>query len=288
MSPFAHRHRTAALAAAVIIGAPLLIGGVAYAEPAESGRQVVFSGSGLLGVSCAANPSTGSVTIAAETSLRVVNRTGHRATLLLDGSARGEIARGSTAEVLFRRGPVSLSLKPHCVLPQRKSVRVQVIVPRPSEPEPPPVATDPEPPTDGGPDGPASRPGAATGGSVFGPAPSGGRDGRPSIGGSRDGTGSRNDARDGGPDPGSASEEPGLAADEGDMGNGTTVPALPSDGESIDGVNLAAEPLASVEPMDDKGPIGLLSLIAIVCVLGVSAGAIRAILAQRASRAGIA
>ena len=35
----------------------------------------------------------------------------------------------------------------------------------------------------------------------------------------------------------------------------------------------------------DSGPIGLLAIIAAVCVVGVSAGAIRAIISQRASRA---
>jgi hypothetical protein len=35
----------------------------------------------------------------------------------------------------------------------------------------------------------------------------------------------------------------------------------------------------------DKGPIGLLAIIATVCVVGVSVGAIRAIVGQRASRA---
>jgi hypothetical protein len=41
--------------------------------------------------------------------------------------------------------------------------------------------------------------------------------------------------------------------------------------------------LASETPLD-KGPIGLLAIIATVCVVGVTTGAIRAIITQRATR----
>jgi hypothetical protein len=43
-----------------------------------------------------------------------------------------------------------------------------------------------------------------------------------------------------------------------------------------------------MEPMSESGPIGLLALTAIVCVIVVAAGAIRAIVSQRASRTRIA
>jgi hypothetical protein len=290
------RHRVAGLAAAALIGAPLMAGvqllapGTAYAGPEEAARQVVFSGGGLLGVSCAAIPNTGSVTITEETRLRVVNRTGHRATLILDGSARGEIAKGSTAEVLFHRGPVSLSLKPHCVLADQKSVRVQVVAarrpdpPRPPTVEPPPPPADTERPTE------EPRPDPATGSTGLGPAPQDGRaDAR-----ARDREDSRDRRRaDLATDPRARETDPTAVpgeseeASQGIIGDETATPNAPVD-DALDGVDLAAEPLGSVEPITDKGPIKLLALIATVCVLGVSVGAIRAILAQRASRAGIA
>jgi hypothetical protein len=46
----------------------------------------------------------------------------------------------------------------------------------------------------------------------------------------------------------------------------------------------AVEPTGSVEPIRDGGLTGLLALVATVCVVGVSAGAIRAIIAQRTTR----
>jgi hypothetical protein len=73
--------------------------------------------------------------------------------------------------------------------------------------------------------------------------------------------------------------------DSGQLTDGTaTVDA--ASGIGMDGA--AAEALASVEPVRESGPIGLLALIATVCVVGASAGAIRAIIAQRASRTGVA
>jgi hypothetical protein len=278
LSQSSPRQRAGLIAAAVLAGSPLLAAGAAYAEPVESGREVTFSGAGLLGVSCAANPSARSVTIAAETSLRVVNRTGHRATLLLDGAPRGEIGKGSGAEVLFHRGPVSLALKPHCVLTEESSVRVQVITARPGAR---PVARDRSD------DAPRRRgqDGRSTGNSGLGRAAGDGRaeaDNQPASPGST--------AEEPRPTPSDLGGEPADGLDT-VIDDGALMTGLPSDPPAIGGpagANPAAEPLASVEPMSDDGPIGLLALIAIVCVLGVSAGAIRAILAQRASRAGFA
>ena len=50
----------------------------------------------------------------------------------------------------------------------------------------------------------------------------------------------------------------------------------------------AAEPVAAMEPIRESGPIGLLALTAAVCVMGVGAAAIRAIVSQRANRAKVA
>ncbi|HWG98044.1 MAG TPA: hypothetical protein VNV66_01705, partial [Pilimelia sp.] len=175
MSQSESRHRAAWLAVAVFAGLPLAAsaapalagpgvagspgaepaGGVAVVSgvadsPVESGRQVVFRGGGVLGVSCGANPDTTSVSVPAESTLRVVNRTGHRATLLLDGTARGEIGKGSTAEVLFHRGPVALKIKPHCVLSEESAaVRVRV---QARQTTPPPPQAVPSTPTAPAPD----------------------------------------------------------------------------------------------------------------------------------------
>ncbi|MEV0607728.1 hypothetical protein AB0I61_15320 [Polymorphospora rubra] len=265
------RHRRAAVAAgALFLGAPLLFTGPAHAEPGpapgapvqESGQAVVFSGDGLLGVACGAKPDVGSVTVPAESTLRVVNNTGRRARLLLDGSAQGEIASGATADVLFRRGPVQLALKPVCVLSEESAVRVEVAA------APPPQSTPGRPtanPTTSAPGRPpttrpveeAPRPPASP---RVGATPSVGVSATPS------------ESVLPTPDPGAPVGDVPLPA----AGLGGS-PADPGDG-------AAAEPMASVEPVRDTGPIGLLALVATVCVVGVSAGAIRAIIAQRTSR----
>jgi hypothetical protein len=52
------------------------------------------------------------------------------------------------------------------------------------------------------------------------------------------------------------------------------------------GNELAVDQLSQTsESTPDDGPIGLLALTATVCVVGVSAGAVRALISQRANRA---
>jgi hypothetical protein len=55
-------------------------------------------------------------------------------------------------------------------------------------------------------------------------------------------------------------------------------------GGSAGGAVAAAEPVGWIDPARDRGPLGLLALVATVCVVGVFAGAIRAILAQHPTR----
>jgi hypothetical protein len=259
MPPLA-RHRVAATAvAAVFATAPLLAATAAHAEPLESGKEVVFSGDrGLLGVSCEANPSASTVTIPAETTLRVVNRTGYRAKLLIDGAAQGEIENGGAAPVVFHRGPVRLGLKPSCMLADEAAVRVEVVAqPRTTAP--------------------GTRPGTSAPG-----RPAGGtrtqREEQPQHAAST--------APDASPTPAEVSPEPGIPVDDG----GDSAAGVDTVDETADTgtEGAAAEALSSVQPVRESGPIGLLALIATVCVVGVLAGAIRAIIAQRATRTGVA
>lgn len=260
MPPLA-RHRAAATAVAALFAAtPLLVTAAAQAAPAlgplpaESGKEVVFSGDrGLLGVSCAANPSTSSVTIPAETTLRVVNKTGYRAKLMLDGAAQGEIADGAAAPVVFHRGPVTLGLKPSCMLSDESAVRVEV-VPVPSTKAP---GAKPRPATQ-----PRDRDQREE-------APQAERSGEPT------------------PSP-AVTETPEPAMPSEDGGDSGEAVATVDDTSGTGDAGVAAEALSSVQPVRKSGPIGLLALIASVCVVGVSAGAIRAIIAQRATRTGVA
>lgn len=280
------RRRTVASAvAALFAAAPLAMGGAAYAEePAtETGSQVVFTGGGLLGLACDAKPSSSSVTVPAESTLRIVNNTGRKAKLLLDGAERGQVASGATADVLFHRGPVELALKPDCMLSGEKAVRVEVLAAPPSNPDAP--SEDPgTSPGGGGNTGGTGRNGGSSGGGT--PSARGGDDNRP-----QDRT--RDDDGDGNPDPvssadpeGTPGSEPTEGAEDGAaIGDDFFDPTAGSGAESPTTVaGAAAEPLASVDPISDSAPTGLLALIATVCVVGVSAGAIRAIIAQRATR----
>lgn len=263
--PSLARHRAAATAVAALFAAtPLLMTAAAQAAPArgplpaESGKEVVFSGDrGLLGVSCAANPSTSSVTIPAETTLRVVNKTGYRAKLLLDGAAQGEIADGAAAPVVFHRGPVTLGLKPSCMLSDESAVHVEVVpAPGTKAPVTKPRTGSPQRPAAGDRDqreqDPEAEPSAA-------PTPS------PAV---------------------TETPEPAMAGEDGGDSGDALATVDETSGTGDEGV--AAEALSSVQPVRTTGPTGLLALIATVCVVGVSAGAIRAIIAQRATRTSVA
>ncbi|GIF71136.1 hypothetical protein [Asanoa siamensis] len=285
------RRRTVASAvAAFFVAAPLAIGGAAFAVDAaqEANSQVVFTGDGLLGVACGAKPSAASVTVPAESTLRVVNNTGRKAKLLLDGATRGEVASGATADVLFHRGPVELALKPDCMLADEKAVRVEVLAA-----PPPPAATGndapanpPVPPFGGGNDN-SDNGGSADDGDDEAPAGQD-RQGRDRQSGDDD------PATGASPAPGDPANPDADPANPDDPANQDAAALAgdsfvdPNSGTRLDGATTiagaAAEPLASVDPVSESGPTGLLALIATVCVVGVSAGAIRAIIAQRASR----
>ncbi|SDY18721.1 hypothetical protein SAMN05444365_101981 [Micromonospora pattaloongensis] len=260
------RQRSAAAAVAVFLaGTPLLDPSVAWADPVPaptgagdaSGVEVVFTGRNLLGVSCASSPSATAVTVPAESTLRVVNDTGRRARLLIDGDTRGEIADGAAAEVLFHRGPVSLALRPNCVVADESEVRVEVAPPpRRSVERPGPERVAPVPTAT---PGTGDRPDGAE-------ARAGGADAFPDV------------PDDGGDDDGSS---PLTAAAGRSVGESDARSALPA---PMPPRGVAAEPTASVEPVRQTGTVALLALVATISVIGVSAGAIRAILAQRTSR----
>nr|MDT0663126.1 hypothetical protein [Micromonospora sp. DSM 115978] len=218
MSQLLRHGRATVAVAALFAGAPPVVpgvvaavAGVTVAEPAPApAGSIVFRADVLLGLRCRASAEASPAPAPAGTALRVANRTGRRAVLLVDGVARGELAAGSEAELVVHRGPVAVTVRPICAFATEATVRVEVGSAESSD------AADPRAPS-------AVRPGAAEG------------------------------------------YHPGL----GWQGH----PAVDVSG---------------VEPVRDRGPTGLLALLAAVCVVGVSAGAIRAITAQRATRTVVA
>jgi hypothetical protein len=290
------RHRAAGVVlAALFSAAPLLVaapafGGLVLTEATESGQQVTFSGGGLLGVSCAARPDVRSVTVDADSTLRVVNRTGYNARLMLDGETQGEVADDGSAQVLFRRGPVTLSMRPSCVLSEEsRTVEVQVRAATPTpepSPEPSPSVESPSvQPTGPSPSGePAAPAGAAAGGLPDAGAAASRRTAAPGLPDkTAAGSTARASGRAGSGGGSTALAVPGMPpGDSPRLGPGSAPADGPAGGPGSSGV--AAEPVAALEPVTETGPVGLLAIMATICVAGVTAGAIRAIASQRASR----
>ncbi|OJF09610.1 hypothetical protein BG844_36565 [Couchioplanes caeruleus subsp. caeruleus] len=314
---------TASVLGGFLLGAAIVTTGTANAEQAgETGRQVVFEGGGVLGLSCKSTPSVGSMTVPAESTVRMVNRTGHGANLLLNGAKQGSIPDEGSTEVVFRRGTTAVMLDPSCAITDQATPVLVTATPStsPATPDPIPSPSDGatggstaapsgpgSAPTSGGgqsqPGGgfpatehpaapgaagpvvlrPDARPAAATGPAGFqaGSMPLGGHAARTKITTMQDTAGG---AAPGMPPGGDKTLLPGVPSAD----LGATTEAVPAHVAGPATEIAAAEPVAAMRPMSDSRPIGLLALVAAIAVLGVTVGAIRAIVSQRASRATVA
>lgn len=268
-----YRQRVAAVASAAVLGGvPLLLSVATPAHAAtERTREVVFAGGGLGVVSCGSRPSVSSLTVPAESTVRFVNKLNQGATLRLDGRDAARVPRGGVRPVLFHRGPVRVEMVPDCLANVgSKHSAATVEVTRAPTPGTPGGGTNPPgggSSATGGASGPASGGGSAPGQPVPGRGAATNPDGTPAGGPS---------AAPGAPaSPGAAPAPPDGG---GSPGDGATVD------ESASPQGWAAEPVAAAEPVGDTGPVGLLALIATVCVVGVSVGTIRAIITKRATR----
>lgn len=322
---------TAIVLGGLIFGAPLLTNGTASAEQLDegSGRQVTFGGGGALELSCESRPDIEKMVVPANSTVRVVNRTGYSARLQLSGDTKGTLPDDEATEVVFRRGTTSVLLKPNCPLGDDSTPVLVTASPSAS----PLMMPDPIPAPSGGdtsasaaaPSGSSGSPSGQAAGSmlpdsapaVTGPArvtpatgrvttrvagalrataiaqaattaaqamPQGGGAGRMRI---------KATGTPGSPAPAFAGMPPGDRK--------ALLPAVPALGlkpvtQDAEPAAVtpptteiaAAEPVAAMEPMRGTGPIGLLALTAAVCVMGVGAAAIRAIVSQRANRANVA
>ncbi|HET6532901.1 MAG TPA: hypothetical protein VFH03_20115 [Actinoplanes sp.] len=316
------RHRVAALVlGGLLLGAPLLTNGTANAEQAEAGgRQVVFGGGGVLGLSCRSTPEVGALTVPADSTVRVVNRTGHSAKLQLGGAAKGTVPDDGATDVLFRRGTTAVMLSPSCALGDESTPLLVTATPSAPatlpDPVPTPSGSSSAPTTPSG-SGSASTPagGSAGPGTVTSPA----RPHRTLT--TRPGTARPKTTRPGrstaaaatGMPPGGATTTRvktritrgtrGVAQTFAGMPPGddktvvggvptldlpTTTQAAPAVGTAGPSSVAAAEPAVAMEPVSGNGSVGLLGLVAGICVIGVAAGAIRAFVSERASRTTIA
>lgn len=249
------RRYAAQLGAALLVGLPL-IPATALAAPAQP--QVRFSGGGLGMLLCGSKPDVGSIAVTAQSKVIFVNSLGQGATLQIDGETAGAVNNGEAVEVQFHRGPVSVAMVPECLLnlngdfaPVTVQVNAARTTPRPS-------ARTGQP-----------RPSASAGTGVLGktgktksPAPT-------AVPGTE-------------ASPDMSLEDPILPLEPDAEGGGPDDPgSSPATVVNIDG----SPTFQSKSTSTDRGPIGVLAIIATVCVVGVGTGAIRAIISQRASRA---
>jgi hypothetical protein len=323
------RHRVTGLVlGGFLLGAAVVTTGTASAGQLETtGRQVVFgNGGGMLGLSCESSPSIESMTVPAESTVRVINRTGYGAELMLNGSSRGTVPENGATEVVFRRGTTAVMLDPNCAVSDPATPVMVTASPSASAALPDPVPTDDDPgeapttpaksdtptapatPAGGAPAARPQRPGKVR------PAPPrhAGRESAstrhavPSLplGGVTHSGATRATTRT---IPGTAtagapvitelpSEAPGLSlgSDEPELvdvqetGVPVTTEAAPAAVAGPEREIAVAEPVAALKPMRESRPIGLLAVIAAVFAVGIGAAAIRAFVSQRASRANVA
>ena len=253
------------LGTAILASLPLLAG--AAMGSLEALPQVDFDDRGFGWLDCGSKPSVGSISVPAEAKVIFVNNLGQSATLQIDGEDSGLLGSGEAVEVQFHRGPVLVAMVPECLFSMAgdfKPVKVQVGLAQ-TGPQTPPPSASPGPTI--GPTGPSPT----TGGSNASPTPSQSQSGTPS----------------GSPMPGVVDPtDPERANDE------VLFPVDPTDGgpptSGADSATVVRNPdgfTALRTGTRDRGMIGLLAIIATVCVVGAVAGAIRAIITQRASSA---
>jgi hypothetical protein len=256
----------ASVAAALFAGLPLLAASAAWAAPVaaepEAGAQVTFSGGGLLGLGllvCTSEPDRGQLSVTPGATVVFVNHTGQQAMLRVDGHDAQAVGTSQAVPVVFHRGSVAVSMVPKCGLNLNQtfgSATIKVVVPSEASPSPRSGGTH----SSGGSASDDTRgvPNQQTGDRA--PTPAVGADGLPVDG--------------------------GFAGDPNGLGDSSGVSNVGDPATAMKG-NVAVErPITG--PPGPAGANGLLALVATVCVAGVGAGAIRAILAQRASRPSVA
>lgn len=286
---YAIRRRTTALAfVGLLVGLPL-VGSPAWAAPASAGQPsaaqlgaepeaapgVDFGGGGLGLLLCGSRPATPRITVGAETKVKLTNKLGQGATLRIDGEDSVDVADGETVEVQFHRGPVSVAMVPECLLnlnPKFEELTVNVSARIAGQQTTP--TTGAQPTTGGRSPSAKVSPSSKPDRKKQQTQPNGQTNGQ---------TNDQTNAPDlEVPAPTEPLFQDPNGTDGSNTGSGDNLKS-PATVVNPDGTPAIAS-VGNKLPVD-KGPIGLLAIIATVCVVGVAAGAIRAIISQRATRA---
>ncbi|GAA3229219.1 hypothetical protein ACFO1B_25865 [Dactylosporangium siamense] len=265
-----------AAAAAALFAAALTVG-ASPVHAAPSTPTVEFSGGSVLSLLvCKSEPSTGSVSVPAESRVNFVNRLGQGATLKVDGKAVSTVEPNQAVPVVFKKGPVNVAMTFSCgvgVVEQFKPVSVGVTAPPAAPAAGQGAGQAGRPASTSGPAGAA----AAAANQAINPSPTGRSTRKPSTTAS----GSTGEADGTGTEP----VDPSLLGPDATASPAAGANVNPS--ASTDERVYVEEPVAASGPATNA-PTGLLALVATVCVVGVGIAAIRAIIAQRSSRASFA
>jgi hypothetical protein len=256
--------RSARLSRILVVAAlgtgPALMAGSAYAAP-EAQPAVEFSGGSVLNMLvCKSQPSTGRLTVPAESKVSFVNRLGQNATLRMAGKTVTSVGANQAVPVVFHHGPVEVSMTISCsagVVEEFRSVTVGV-TPKPATAQP--LA--------------APSPTSTARGSSGGAPASRGAGARATAGASTPAVEASTPAADPWA-PAAAGTPSGAPVTDPGTGEGGGVARGAADvGDVV---------AASGEPV--HGPSGLLAMIAAVLTVGVGVAAVRAALARRTSGA---
>ena len=251
------RQRTALVLSGVMVTAPLWAMSMAAGSP----TIVTFSGQPILtgAVFCPSTPSVGSITVAPGATVNFADQLGVAATLYA-GDSQTHLTDGQMVPVTFGTGPtiVQMQMVPDCNLDLGTHGTMTVTV------TPPPAGSG------------TTRGSGGAGGPTRAATPGASRSAQPPA----------NTPKPEHTTPAAQPSEGGVGGVPGGptRGAGSGALATPGPRETAkSGSVRLGPPVASDEP--SRGASGLLTLIATVSLVGVSAAAIRAIVAQRASRA---
>jgi hypothetical protein len=302
-------------------------GGTAQGRLVEGDHRVTFDGGSVFGLSCHSHPDVESMTVPANSTVRVVNQTGHNANLRLGKDTKGMLPAKGSIEVVFRRGTTAMTLTPTCTFGNDGSGSPVMVTAQPPDT---PVATpgpvpdpsmgdlstfanssgDSDQTSDTAAPDILSTPvhhhshAASSAGGHSTAAPPGEPDATaaPAAKGqvkgvSRLAGGHRHKAKVKPSDGTPGATAPALSSTP-PSAQETLAPGVPALDVNPPGPApaavaapateiAAAEPMAALEPIPDRGPIGLLAVIAMVCALGVGIAAIRAFVSQRAIRSSL-
>jgi hypothetical protein len=245
---------------------------------------VEFSGGSVLSLLvCKSEPSAPDVSVPADSRVNFVNRLGQNAFLKVDGQSVATVQPNQQVPVVFKKGPVEVAMTFDCgvgVVQQFKPVSVGVTA-SPAGAAPTGGAANGTPAVNktGAAAGPAGAAAGAANNAMGGDHASGRSSKSPHGQAGQDGTVAASDPTG---DPG-LEGDPSLLDPSAAAGSATGVdPSAP-----VDDRVTVEQPVAASGPARN-GPAGLLALVATVCAVGVGIAAIRAIIAQRASRASFA